>query len=168
MRLYALLFPTHARRSATWGPRLEPLFRSSSPMSHHLPLPSTACGAVERDLVFEALERDGADRLERHPVAVPLLLYLLAYENFAGPRVIRDSRCDIDCPPEVVAVAKDHASGVDAHTRSNLDSDRRLLHEVKTCQYGSRRVGEVEHHAVAKPLHRPPAVQYSDRVHERG
>jgi hypothetical protein len=89
MRLYALFFPTHARRSATWGPRLESLFRSSSPMRHHLP--SRACGAVERDLVFEALERDGADRLERHPIAVPLLLYLLAYENFAGPGVVRDS-----------------------------------------------------------------------------
>ena len=71
------------------GPRLESLFRSSSPMRHHLP--SRACGAVERDLVFEALERDGADRLERHPIAVPLLLYLLAYENFAGPGVVRDS-----------------------------------------------------------------------------
>ena len=80
--------PTRAGQPHGAAPRVT-LQKFLSPMRHHLP--SRACGAVERDLVFEALERDGADRLERYPIAVPLLLYLLAYENFVGPGVVRDS-----------------------------------------------------------------------------
>src|SRR5215211_7443608 len=87
--LCTLLSDPGAQLSNIGAPPQVTLQKFLSAMRHHVP--SRACGAVERDLVFEALERDGADRLERHPIAVPLLLYLLAHENFAGPGVVRDS-----------------------------------------------------------------------------
>src|SRR5919106_1595771 len=131
-------------------------------------LPSlSARGAIKLDVVLEALERDGTDGLEHHAVAVPLVRHVLADQHFSGPRIIRDPRRDVHGPAEVVAVAKDHAAGVDADARANVDQTGSLLDEVEAGEDGSTRVREVEHDPVAEPLDGMPTVRLCGLVDER-
>ena len=112
-------------------------------------------------------ERHRPDLLEPNAVAAPALLHLAAHEHLTGPRVVGDPRGDVHRPAKVVAVAEDHVAGVDADAGAHVDRGRRLLDEVEPGQDGGTRVLEVEHDAVAEPLHRVSSVRPGGLVHQR-
>jgi hypothetical protein len=116
-------------------------------------------GDVEPKRPWDALQLHGADLGERHRPSLRRVDDLLADQHLAGPGVVGDPRREVHGPAEVVTVLEHHRPRVDPDVRRWKVVAPDHLDHLKSGRHGSSRLPEVEHHAVAEPLHRRPPVR---------
>jgi hypothetical protein len=82
----------------------------------------------------------------------------LAHQDPTGAGIGGDPSGQIHGAAEVVAALDHHRPGRDPDVHRRQPGRRELLHHPKRRQHRPGGIAEVDHHPIAQPLHRRPAV----------
>ena len=93
--------------------------------------------------------------------------HLPSDQHLARPGVVRDPRRNVHGLPEVVTLLEEDRPGVQADVRGRQPGRGHAIDHVQRRHHARSHVAEVDHHAVAQPLHRAPAVVDRRALHQR-
>src|SRR5438874_7968747 len=130
---------------------------------------ATSCPAprgMQLDGSRDALQLDGPDVVEPHPIAARGIDDRLADEDLARPGVLGDARGHVDRLAVVVALLDHDGAGVEPDVGRRQARVHDAIDHLERRDDPGLRVTEVEHHPVAEPLHGPAAVLGGAALHD--